>query len=78
MNGTSASTWGTMPAPNALWFVELIDLHNLAAHRAAATAASRYDFWGVVVSGHKGTLNIRLCAKALGRKRCAALCDAEH
>jgi hypothetical protein len=52
MNGASASTWGTMPAPNALRFVELIDLHNLAAHRAVATAASRDDSWDMVFSGH--------------------------
>jgi hypothetical protein len=77
MNGAAASSWSTMPAPNALRFVELIDLHNLAAHRAVATAASRYDFWGVVFSGHEG-LNIRLLAKSLGRKCCPARCDAER
>ena len=38
MNGASASTWGTMPAPNALWFVQLGDPHEILQ-----TSSSRHS-----------------------------------
>ena len=56
MDGASALARGTMPTPNALRLVELIDPHNLAAHRTVAAAATGHDFRRVLFVAHNGNL----------------------
>jgi hypothetical protein len=43
-----------MPTPNALRLVQLIDPHNLAAHRTFAAAATGHDFRHVLFIAHDG------------------------
>ena len=52
MDGASALARSTVPTPNTLRLVELIDPHNLAAHRTVAAAASWHNFGRVLVIAH--------------------------